>query len=124
MSFWDKNFHILLYIVTFISICSCGTNSNLRKNINFELWISDKSGCLGLRELEFIKLDSLKSELYGIHEQKIFSLFGKPNKIQMEERNKKCYTYFLECDTMVLKRVLKIDFDGLDRVRIIRVAVE
>lgn len=114
----------MLHIATFISISSCDSNNNLSQKIDFELWNSDKSGCLGLREAEFLKLDSIKSELYGIHEQKIFSLFGKPNKIQMEERNKKCYTYFLECDTIVLKRVLKIDFDGLDRVRIIRVAVE
>ena len=113
----------LLFILVLI-LPNCYLDNSAFKKIDFNVWKSDKSGCLGLRENQFIILDSIKDKFYGIHEQKIFSTFGNPNKIEMEERNKKCYTYFMGCDTTTQKRVLKIDFDGLDRVRIIRIAVE
>jgi hypothetical protein len=119
--------HLIYLLIAITFFYSCGNRPPLQ-NFDTKLWKDDQLGCNGDREKLFETLYKQKEILYGSPEQYIYQLLGMPNSIEMEERNKKCYNYYLSNNVLCQNsktptRILKIEFDGLDRVRIIRLSL-
>lgn len=119
------------YLVLWISIItstSCSKKIDL-KNFDSQVFKNDKNACKNLREAEYKKIESLKSEFVGIKETQLNDIFGQPDKQQIEARSKKQYFYYLSpaknCDTTLTEsKLLIVDFDALNRVVVLSVGFE
>ena len=84
-----------LVIVTIISLFSCNTEL-LFDGFDSAKWKEDALGCNMVRVNLTDEIISRKAELFGLSENEISSIFGKPNRHELYSRNKKAYVYFIE----------------------------
>lgn len=85
-------------------------------------WKEDHQGCLAKRKHVVGQIIAIKHKFIGYNELEIRNLLGKPNQIELAERNKKYYYYYVEpgkqCqDTIAFfgKR-LQVRFNALNQV--------
>jgi hypothetical protein len=62
-------------------------------------WQADKDGCTGKRAEMQDDLIKVKEDLKGLNGDKIRSVLGKPNKINLAQRNQKYFIYNISCPT-------------------------
>lgn len=61
-----------------------------------ETWKKDRSGCQSLRIPLKTALDHNKEKLLKLQQEEVISLLGKPDRQELDSRNKKLFIYFLE----------------------------
>ena len=102
-----------LTILSFL-LFSCGQNSVDLQNFEEEAWRTDQSGCGGLRLKMRDELIRVKSQLKGFNENQIMDVLGKPNKINLVDRNQKYYIYNISCPTQnIAYSTLSIRFNAV-----------
>jgi len=99
MNITRKNNILLLFLLACSISCRLKSNDNKPKETQISFskeWKTDTLGCLGIREK--IINDSLKTiqKIIGITENNFIKIFGKPNHIKANERNK-IYLYWVTC---------------------------
>ena len=84
-----------LLTICFLALMSCGSNPIL-EGFDSQRWQKDADGCNKQRIELADEVLERKSELVGLNENEIASIFGKPNRHELYSRNKKAYVYFIE----------------------------
>ena len=91
---------ISLLILLCICINSCSQNSTIDISKFDEVaWQADKDGCAGTRIEMRSDLINSKEELKGLNGDQVTSVLGKPNKMNLADRNQKYFIYNISCPT-------------------------
>ncbi|MDX2189029.1 MAG: hypothetical protein SFY32_04130 [Bacteroidota bacterium] len=114
-------------LLSFIFLNSCNSKIDLG-NFSSINWKTDAYACHGQRKFQFDLLKNYKENMYGLTENGVVEILGMPNKQNLNERNRKTYFYYLEpgdkCnDTIVVNKFMIVDFDALNRVKLISTLV-
>ena len=99
------------------------------KRFNPYAFQADINGCDGTRRVQIVYLDSIKDDFKGMWESQLLEILGRPNKQELDERNKKSYVYHFAPGKQCMfgtgeVRSVVVDFDGLNRVERISYRVE
>jgi len=89
-------------LLTLLCICmnSCTTNNAIDiSNFDEVAWQTDKDGCDGQRIKLRNDLINAKDELKGLNGDQVISVLGKPNKMNLADRNQKYFVYSISCAT-------------------------
>jgi len=89
------------FLFSLIVLLGCTNPLPTLTSFEKEKWEEDKHGCFGDRELILPNLISQKEKLLTLTEGQIMKLLGKPDKIQLYQRNQKFFMYSInsiECD--------------------------
>lgn len=85
-----------LSLIVFALCLSCGKSIPTLDDIDLEIWIADKKGCLGKRSSMKNSLDAQKKKLLGLSEVQVVALLGNPDHNELYKRNQKFYYYFIQ----------------------------
>lgn len=81
---------MIIFFLSLVTGCSKKEKNTVSKCID---WINDKSGCNGVRSIEYakniIKTEKLQKESYDTFTE----VFGAPNKIEKDSTNKMLFYY-------------------------------
>jgi hypothetical protein len=110
-----------LLILGLLIILSCGQEVNFQ-GFDSQGWQEDASGCTRKRIALADEIVTRKTELFGLNENELASIFGKPNRHELYSRNKKAYVYFIEggpecADKLENPKKLVIRFNGVGLVK-------
>lgn len=76
-------------------LASCSNKEQPVSGIDWQVWKSDRNGCLGKRAQYIDTLRAQRNQLQSLTEMDIVNLLGKPDLNELYIRNQKLYTYFL-----------------------------
>jgi hypothetical protein len=85
-----------IFIFSFVCFLSGCHSSVEMKGFDKELWFKDLSGCQSLRVSQKAVLDLEKDNLLRLNQEEIILALGKPDRQELDSRNKKLFIYFLE----------------------------
>ncbi|MDX5478566.1 hypothetical protein [Fontibacter flavus] len=78
-----------------ITMAACSQKVEL-VGVDLDKWKEDRNGCLGLRIHEIENFRSVKNDLLGKNNQAIIKTFGRPDKVELEDRSQTFFIYFIE----------------------------
>jgi hypothetical protein len=76
-------------------LLSCNSSEKL-DGFNQEAWIKDGFGCNNTRAAEKTALDTQKEKLLKLNQGEVIDILGKPDRQELDSRNKKLFIYFME----------------------------
>ena len=93
-----------IYSITlFLLLASCSPALDAGK-INLDNWKADRYGCKGLRIQDLGELQRIKNNFLGANNQALIKTFGRPDRVELFDKNQSFFFYFLEpsstCDTI------------------------
>lgn len=90
-----------LLSVILLGLSACTSAPDI-KGFNFEAWRTDRNACQGTRDTMQANLERIRPQLKGISDRHLMQLLGKPDRNELDERNRKYITYFIsagsQCD--------------------------
>lgn len=103
-----------------LAMVSCGNGASL-KGFDAKAWEADKFGCKGQRLALQDTLFAQRAQLMGMPESQLIAMLGKPDKVNITQRNVRFYTYSTANDSTCGKvdgtrQWIKIRIDAIDRV--------
>ena len=86
-----------------------------------EVWKSDFSGCKGARTKLSPILENKRKELKGVGEHELLEVLGKPNSVQLLERQQRYFIYWIEnpaecLDSTQTYKEVRIRLSALNKV--------
>ena len=84
---------LALSLLTWLSSCSLAVDAG---KINLENWKSDRYGCKGLRLQDMEEFRTIKNQFLGIDNQALIKTFGRPDRVELVDKNQSFFFYFLE----------------------------
>lgn len=84
---------ITLFLIAFIASCSPALDAG---KINLENWKADRYGCKGLRIQDLDELQQIKNNFLGANNQALIKTFGRPDRVELFDKNQSFFFYFLE----------------------------
>lgn len=90
----QKLFSFLLPVL-FLYLFSCSQKLETG-SINIENWKADRYGCKGLRIQDIEELQNIKNSLLGANNQSLIKTFGRPDRVELVDKNQSFFFYFLE----------------------------
>jgi hypothetical protein len=87
-----------IYLLSFlfvITVASCSPALDAGK-INLDNWKSDRYGCKGLRMQDLDELQKTKNNFLGADNQALIKTFGRPDRVELFDKNQSFFYYFLE----------------------------
>lgn len=81
--------------VLFLYLFSCSQKLETG-SINIENWKADRYGCKGLRIQDIEELQNIKNSLLGANNQSLIKTFGRPDRVELVDKNQSFFFYFLE----------------------------
>ena len=118
---WQKPLAILL-LASSLSACSSSVTIS-EDELDIAAWKADKNGCTSRRGELLADFLKVSERLDGLREQDIKRLLGKPDGVELYQRNQKFFLYFLEsgrqCPDVAVGRYgrhVRIRFDAINRV--------
>lgn len=89
-----QSIHFLsLLLVMLVTSCSPALDAG---KINLENWKADRYGCKGLRMNDLDELQKIKNNFLGADNQALIKTFGRPDRVELFEKNQSFFYYFLE----------------------------
>lgn len=67
--------------------------------MDIEKWKSDRYGCKGLRIQDLDELQKIKNSFLGANNQSLIMTFGRPDRVELVDKNQSFFFYFLEPST-------------------------
>lgn len=64
--------------------------------MDIEKWKSDRYGCKGLRIQDLDELQKIKNSFLGANNQSLIMTFGRPDRVELVDKNQSFFFYFLE----------------------------
>ena len=112
--FFSMRFLLHLSFVLSFLICSCSPALEAGK-VNLENWKADRYGCKGLRLQDLDEFQQIKNNFLGATNQAVIKTFGRPDRVELFDKNQSFFFYFLEpssdCEgTKTEKEPLKVLF--------------
>jgi hypothetical protein len=85
-----------IYSITlFLLLASCSPALDAGK-INLDNWKADRYGCKGLRIQDLGELQRIKNNFLGANNQALIKTFGRPDRVELFDKNQSFFFYFLE----------------------------
>lgn len=72
------------------------TNPTRIAGFDSEKWQLDKRGCQGQRSTMVNEFDNIRRELYGLPEEEVKDILGKPDAEQLMRRGQRVFIYYFE----------------------------
>ena len=113
----------LVKVVALLGIFIIGCQSKpIIEHFDVEAWQNDETGCNNVRGSLVETLMLQKEKLYGMGQEDIQDILGKPDRHELYSRNKKSFTYFVspgpDCSTPSDPQLkLIVRFDGIGRAK-------
>jgi hypothetical protein len=82
-----------LFLLVLISSCSPALDAG---KINLDNWKSDRYGCKGLRIRDLEEIQRIKNNFLGADNQSLITTFGRPDRVELFDKNQSFFFYFLE----------------------------
>lgn len=105
----------ILLSATLVALAAC-TSAPEIKGFNFEAWRADRNACQGIRDTMQTNLERIRPQLKGISDRHLMQLLGKPDRNELDERNRKYITYFIsagnQCDPKAAALGKRIKFSS------------
>ncbi len=86
---------LLLSLTVTLLVTSCSSAIDAGK-INLENWKADRYGCKGLRIQDLEELQRTKNNFLGASNQALIKTFGRPDRVELFDKNQSFFFYFLE----------------------------
>jgi hypothetical protein len=107
-------------ILLFIALLAC--NKSELNDFDSEIWIDDPNGCKGDRVTLVNSIIEQKEVFVGNSQTQVTRILGKPDRHELQSRNKKTFIYFLEDGPECKSESdnpskLLLRFDALGRVK-------
>lgn len=104
----------------FFALLSCQQSLPTLTNFDKEKWVNDKNGCEGDRDAMIINLLDQKENILSLNESQIIRLLGRPDKIQLYQRNQKFFLYIIQPDSNCVQsaldqKAMRIRFSAVGR---------
>lgn len=120
-----KNNYCYIFLTLLLQLSTaCVDKQSIRIDDFDQLtWKEDFQGCLEKRKEIAAQIVTIKHKFIGHDEVEIRNVLGKPNMVELAERNKKYYYYYVtrgkQCteDTTLLQgKRLRVRFNALNQV--------
>lgn len=85
-----------LLLVMIVTSCSPALDAG---KINLDNWKADRYGCKGLRMSDLEELQQIKNNFLGADNQALIKTFGRPDRVELFDKNQSFFYYFLEPST-------------------------
>lgn len=118
-------FNLRMGWVTFVTVAllfqsACSPSPKI-EDFDSTAWIKDVNGCEGMRKELCPILEPQRKKLKGLSETELVTVLGKPNKVQIMERQQKYFFYTIQdpvqCHRTEWEHVeLKIRFGATNKV--------
>ena len=115
--------HPFLLLIAVALLTSCSPDIDT-KSFDAQKWKDSKGACDNTRLEMMGDFDKIQDQLKGTMEPDSRNLFGRPDRIALNERMNRTHYYFLEAgpdcpnkDTLITIKVLAIEFEALGRLR-------
>jgi hypothetical protein len=89
-------------------LIQCNEKPKVPEHFDFSKWAADPNGCKGIRSKVLADFFPYKAQLIGKTENEILGLMGKPNRVQLYQRNQKFYFYSLKGNTLCADSTLEV----------------
>jgi hypothetical protein len=84
-----------LFLALPLIFLSCQSGPENYKDFDVKSWKADPEACNGKRNGMTNALEAIRSELINMEEPKLREILGKPDRIELLERNQKVYQYYV-----------------------------
>jgi hypothetical protein len=87
-----KNIVTACFILIFFAACS---PLQPIEGFDAEAWRNDRNACAGIRDTMRATIERVRPQLKGLTESALIKMLGKPDRSELDERNRKHLIYFI-----------------------------
>lgn len=92
-----KRFYLGILCVAIFLVTGCSKPIDIsEEEFNGKVWKNDRKACSGERLKMKENFEGIKHKLLGLDEKGILKVLGKPDYVDLTNRNSKYYIYYLE----------------------------
>lgn len=90
-----RKIQLIFSSILLVIVSSCSGPLDAGK-VNLENWKADRYGCKGLRMQELEEFKAIKNNFLGADNQALIKTFGRPDRVDLMDKNQSFFFYFLE----------------------------